>query len=137
MIAGNTANRRPLRPANFRANDGQFRDTYAPGDDIIFAWSYRVRDGQGRAAGEQLAGQEISGGIPTSDGPFRVRIHTDDGTTLLRTIDVAASAEGVTYDNGDLQSDFAGEPDALIASLTNVSGIWESTPRTINITKRT
>ncbi|HEV7299691.1 MAG TPA: hypothetical protein VGN72_10030 [Tepidisphaeraceae bacterium] len=136
-IPGNTRDRRPLRPANFRANDGQFRDTYVAGGDVVFAWSYRVKDGRGRAAGEQLAGVPVGEGVPTRQGRFRVRVLDADGETVLRTIYVDDDAATTTYTNAQIITDFIFEPAEIVAELVNLDGTWQSEARRITITKRT
>jgi hypothetical protein len=140
MSSFNPRGKRPLRPGNLRANDdgvGRTRGTYASGDNVVLAWSYRIKDGKGRAAGEQLAGQIVGPGIPTREGRFRLRVYEDDGTTLKRTWYVDDDTGETIYSNANLVSDFGTEPDSFIVELVNIDGTWVSDARRITINKRT
>ena len=132
-----TRNKRPLPCDNFHANVDSLRaDMYVTGGDITFTWTYRVKDGAGRAAGEQLAGNAIGAGTPTREGFFRIEIFDGGGEgTLVRTIDVDSDTCEATYDNADLVSDFVSEPAELTAYLTNVNGSLQSMSRELVITK--
>lgn len=133
-IAGRSL--RPLPTDNLRANDDGSHpvNEYSTGGDVLFKWTYRVRDGAGDAAGEQLAGIEISG-KPPHDGFFRLEIVDTSGPTVVRTFDIDSDTTQQNYTNAQLQTDFSGEPASFEARVRNVDGAFASDNEVITVTK--
>jgi hypothetical protein len=118
---------KPSKVLNFRGNHS---NSYASGDKIAFTWDYRVPDGQGTAAGEQLAG-DIVGSVPDSKGTFLITI------TGGRTKTLAAGTRTWTYYNSDILEDFTTEQDTITATISEIYGSYQSTAVSIDITKNT
>lgn len=127
---------RPIAPSNWRANDrladGR-RNIYDSGDDIAFAWSHRIRDGAGAAAGEQVAGTPIFEQA-TLEGFIRITIEEIDGT-VVRTINVTDGSASATYANATMAADFGGEPEFFVARIRNMNGARSSEARTIVVSQ--
>lgn len=128
---------KPLPTDNFRGNDDGSHpvNEYSTGGDILFEWTYRVKDGAGDAASEQLAGTAISPTNPTRDGFFRLEIIDPSGPTVVRTFDIESDTGQQNYTNAQLVSDFSGEPATFDARLTNIEGAYLSEAREITVTK--
>lgn len=131
---GSPRSLRPLPPDNFLANRGPSINQYTSGGNVTFTWTYRVKDGQGRAAGEQNAGDAIGAGEPVHEGEFRILICALDNT-VKRTVLVNDDTGTTTYGNASMLTDFGSEPASFVAKLSNVSGSYESTTRSITINK--
>lgn len=122
----------PMPVDNFRGNATTWsKDTYSTGGDILFEWTYRVRNGAGAAAGEGLAGDAI-GATPAADGSHTLEIYDDSGATLVRTINITASS--FNYTNVDLLADFTTEPATFIARLRPLIGSRTNKTREITMT---
>ena len=130
LVIGSLRAYRPLPPDNFAGN---MVNTFATGGAVTFTWNYRVHDGDGRAADEVLAGEPIGAGTPSRDGPFLIDIMNAAGTTTVRTITVDDDTGNTTYANATMVGDFGTEPASFQARLTNVSGSYRSTSRSILI----
>lgn len=121
----------PMPVDNFRANATTWsKDTYSAGEDIVFEWTYRLRNGAGAGAGEGLAGDPI-GSTPPPDGSHTIDILDDNGA-IVRS--VTQSAATYTYTNADLVSDFGGEPATIKAKVRPVIGSRTNKTREIIVT---
>lgn len=108
---------------------------FVAGADWVGTWSYRVRDGSGLAAGEQLYGDVVPAGTPPHEGTFEIRIYDSVGV-LKRTV-TGLSSPAYTYSTADRTSDFAGEPTRFFVRVKNVvgaRGIYERTQMVLNST---
>ena len=109
--------------------------TYPTGDDWEGSWTYRVLDGKGNAAGEQLAGTKIQDITLDPDGEFQIEILDPDTDEVLRT-EVEATAEFV-YTEAMRNEDFGvNNPDSFKVRVTNQFAIG-AFDRTITVTKAT
>ncbi len=122
----------PMPVDNFRCNATTWsRDTWGTGADLVFEWTYRVRNGAGAGAGEGLAGDPI-GSTPPPDGQHTLDIYDGDGVDLLRTVVTADATH--TYTNAELQADFGSEPAAVVARLRPHVGSRVNKTREITVT---
>ncbi len=122
----------PMPLDNFRANATTWsKDTYATGGDILFEWTYRVRNGAGAGAGEGLAGDPI-GETPAADGSHTLEIFADGGATLVRN--VSQTAASFNYTNALLLGDFGSEPATFVARVRPVIGSRVNKTREITVT---
>lgn len=122
----------PMPVDNFLANATPWaRNTYATAGDVVFNWTYRVRNGSGAGAGEGLAGDPI-GATPDPDGSHTLEIFDDNGATLLRTVNTTAAT--YTYSNANLVADFGSEPATFIARLRPIIGSRTNKTREITVT---
>ncbi len=150
----------PLPPCSFRGEDlasgynGYGNKTggrlYTEGYNYRIFVSPRVRDGDGRAAGEQVSGALVSAsGVPQTwwEGDLRVTIYTEAGvqvrtwTTSTRQYNHPIPVVGdetyypVTYTASDMNSDFAGYPDRFVVGLAFVLGDRVSEETLFNVEK--
>lgn len=107
----------PMRPSGLRVSEPLLGVAgYETGDDVVFKWSYRPKDGKIAGAGLQPLGSPMGDG--EQRGSFRLEFYTT-GDSLVRTENLSALT--YSYDNGDLQSDLGGEVDFYVL-LYNVDG---------------
>jgi len=129
---------KPLSVLNLRANGQWHGPTYQGGQDIQLTWDYRVIDGLGSAAGEQIAGQAI-GGKPTRDGAFSIVVSSGSPLTQVRLLSVASDDTrqvGATYDAATNAADHGGTPASVLEfQVTQSRGAFLSAPRRITVTK--
>lgn len=115
---------------NFRANATTWsKDTYGTGDDILFEWTYRLRDGQGTGAGEGAAGEPI--GDPPA-GLQLLKIYEADGWQLKHSLLVTGTS--YNYTNANLVADFGSEPGTLIARVRPIDVGRTNKTREITVT---
>jgi hypothetical protein len=108
---------KPLPIDNFRANEN---NRHRPGDAVTFTWTYRVFDGNGNAAGEQLAGDPLDGTVDP-DGHFELSIVGG------RTWVISDGTCKVVYKNAEMIADFGFEPSSFTVNLKYIRGAYSTT----------